>query len=207
MKNKYSMIFLAIFVCFSFNAQASHFDWDGPDAGVDDPFSTPGVNTAIVESNSFGTLFGNLDGGVVFDANANQALFDGGATSLEFNHEHRFYVDPAGFLSTRIEFRWDLGFVSPLSIAIDGTSLFPGTITTGPGSPQSVIFTSPAFGPLAVGYHVLSVSGEALAAARNYDFILGHTEVPIPAAVWLFGSALLGLTGISTRRKSLATEA
>ncbi|MGI9320139.1 MAG: VPLPA-CTERM sorting domain-containing protein [Thiogranum sp.] len=33
-------------------------------------------------------------------------------------------------------------------------------------------------------------------------FIGGGTPVPLPAAVWLFGSGLLGLFGIARRRRS-----
>ena len=36
----------------------------------------------------------------------------------------------------------------------------------------------------------------------NDDFTVGVTAVPIPAAVWLFGSSLLGLIGLSRRRRN-----
>jgi hypothetical protein len=36
-------------------------------------------------------------------------------------------------------------------------------------------------------------------SSGNYDFVL--STVPIPAAVWLFGSGLLGLIGVSRRKK------
>ncbi len=39
----------------------------------------------------------------------------------------------------------------------------------------------------------------------NYDFVMRFTEVaevPVPAAAWLFGSALLGLGGMARRRKA-----
>lgn len=41
----------------------------------------------------------------------------------------------------------------------------------------------------------------------NGNIILGHSEaklsaVPLPAAFWLFGSGLMGLVGVSRRRKS-----
>jgi hypothetical protein len=34
-------------------------------------------------------------------------------------------------------------------------------------------------------------------------YVAGINEVPIPAAVWLFGSALLGLTGLRRRKVAL----
>jgi hypothetical protein len=37
----------------------------------------------------------------------------------------------------------------------------------------------------------------------NFDITAAHiTEVPVPAAVWLFGSGLVGLAGVARRRKS-----
>ena len=35
---------------------------------------------------------------------------------------------------------------------------------------------------------------------------LGTTTVPVPAAAWLFGSGLLGLTGIARRKKQATSE-
>lgn len=43
--------------------------------------------------------------------------------------------------------------------------------------------------------------------SQNHEFALqslGVSAVPVPAAIWLFGSALLGMVTISRRRKSLS---
>jgi len=37
---------------------------------------------------------------------------------------------------------------------------------------------------------------------KDYDFDAGMYVVPVPAAVWLFGSGLLGLVGIARRKKA-----
>jgi hypothetical protein len=35
-----------------------------------------------------------------------------------------------------------------------------------------------------------------------HGFTVGVQQVPVPPAVWLFGSGLLGLIGIATRKKA-----
>jgi hypothetical protein len=56
------------------------------------------------------------------------------------------------------------------------------------GSPMS----SPAFGGYNGNFDVLSV---------HLDSFVQAPQVPVPAAVWLFGSGLLGLVGIARRKK------
>ena len=47
-----------------------------------------------------------------------------------------------------------------------------------------------------------SISGATVGFTYNYDLLLTPTAVPVPAAVWLFGSGLLGLIGIARRKKA-----
>ncbi|TGD71959.1 VPLPA-CTERM sorting domain-containing protein [Mangrovimicrobium sediminis] len=47
-----------------------------------------------------------------------------------------------------------------------------------------------------------TVSDLAQGALKTVTFNV--SAVPVPAAVWLFGSALLGLTGVTRRRKAAA---
>lgn len=46
--------------------------------------------------------------------------------------------------------------------------------------------------------HVLHVEGNVNAIGQGY--LVTVSEAPIPAAIWLFGSALAGLMGFSTRK-------
>ena len=43
-------------------------------------------------------------------------------------------------------------------------------------------------------------SGDAPYAEVDYTYEV--SSVPVPAAVWLFGSALLGLAGVARRKKA-----
>lgn len=71
-----------------------------------------------------------------------------------------------------------------------------GTCTTGMtndtvgGSPM----TSPAFSGYNANFDILSV---------HYNSFAATPAVPVPAAVWLFGSGLLGLVGIARRKKKV----
>ena len=68
--------------------------------------------------------------------------------------------------------------VPPVNSPIDTPAFYNGLVNT------------PATMPASVPYHKLSGSG------------FGPAVVPVPAAVWLFGSGLLGLVGIARRKKA-----
>jgi hypothetical protein len=53
-------------------------------------------------------------------------------------------------------------------------------------------------GVLGAGSHIITLGGLTNGANSGYQL---NVQTPIPAAVWLFGSALMGLTGMK-RRKS-----
>jgi len=49
-----------------------------------------------------------------------------------------------------------------------------------------------------------TVSVSANATVTSVYTVAAVTEVPVPAAAWLFGSAILGLVGVARRRKAVA---
>ncbi len=63
-----------------------------------------------------------------------------------------------------------------------------GVAVSNPSSPATDLFANDHF-------------AEAQGFGQEYDTIRMGTVVPIPAAVWLFGSGLLGLFGFSRRKK------
>ncbi len=50
-------------------------------------------------------------------------------------------------------------------------------------------------GSLRIGIHVIAFAND------GSESFVGPSPVPVPAAVWLFGSGLLGLVGIARRRR------
>ncbi len=53
---------------------------------------------------------------------------------------------------------------------------------------------------------VVSTLGTASLSATGFSFTSGQAAVPLPAAIWLLGSGLLGLAGVG-RRKAIAVAA
>jgi hypothetical protein len=72
----------------------------------------------------------------------------------------------------------------------------------------------------ATAIKLFGLTGNNIAGGQNQSYLLGSAvfnggvltitgnaaaPVPLPAAVWLFGSGLMGLVGVSRRRKQAAT--
>ena len=71
---------------------------------------------------------------------------------------------------------------------------------------QTVFSDASTLGATIIGPRPGSAFGDAQLASWTNDqanllYALSGTAVPLPAAVWLFGSGLLGLAGISRRKK------
>jgi hypothetical protein len=91
------------------------------------------------------------------------------------------------------------------SIGAFQASIFSGTDTNALGSPLlNLSGTFPTLslqnGSLAGGSYTLRVMGSVSGTGAFYTGAIVTSPVPVPAAVWLMGSALLGLVGISRRR-------
>lgn len=89
---------------------------------------------------------------------------------------------------------------------------FQTTLDNGSGTPQSFLTTSFDAVYAAAGQYFLAILPST--AGVPYSFTAANVSsnggnvgnVPVPAAIWLFGSALMGLVGVA-RRKSQATLA
>jgi len=76
---------------------------------------------------------------------------------------------------------------------------------TDPGVYQNILFNS------INGVSAFKIIGSGLEESNtsidNVSVTLSTIETPIPAAVWLFGSALTGLLGMAKRKKTGITSA
>ena len=83
-----------------------------------------------------------------------------------------------------------IGKISDFSAKLDGVDL---TLSSG------AIFQllSGGIGESPLGFHALVISG---ASAGSYGVSIA-VATPVPAALWLFGSAAIGLAGIVRRRR------
>ncbi len=101
-----------------------------------------------------------------------------------FSHSYSFQGGPATVFYTELRNRW-----INATITLDGVAM---------------VF-NPAEGEwsgnvIANSLHNIVISGNLIRPNQQYDILI-NSAVPVPAAVWLFGSGALGLLGLS-RRKS-----
>lgn len=101
---------------------------------------------------------------------------------------------------------WDAGggmrhdtYVNNANNPLSTTGLTLLQSVANPGAASSVTYT---FTNLATGHYSLFVGGDDGAAGGRYTANMTLTAVPIPAAVWLFGSAVMGLLGIGRRQRA-----
>ena len=123
-------------------------------------------------------------------------------------------LDPFGLDSGALSYGFDLGF----GTAAVGDFSFELDSTLQTLQPDSFVLGTLAFDTLSAGTSALTISyallaGEADASglfATELTAVLetGSIEVspivspiPVPAAIWLFGTGLIGLIGFSKRRK------
>lgn len=168
----------------------------GPDSYLGIPAGVDGAGWAdqftdtTIANNRF---FGNGSAGArITDTNNRLGIYDGthGISSFDIAFE---LLSPHAYSLTG-----SLTSSATGSASTTARLVFGGTSFSGSDSPFSLN------GVLGAGNYSLLVEARAFAGANEradaaYDFDLTLTHVPVPAAIWLFGSGLLGLIGFTRR--------
>lgn len=121
--------------------------------------------------------------------------------------------DIGGYYDSTLTF-WDVTGLSTSSYLYDGIG-FPYAKSYNPGDIVDLFDAQPLYfsplSPLQSGSYVITLAGAHLTTtiqpgdAVNYQVtfeVASTSPVPIPAAVWLFGSGMLGLVGVARHKKS-----
>jgi hypothetical protein len=164
------------------------------------------------------TLTDHLSGGVDFEV---EALITGTKVA-QFGFNFMSNTVPVGFSITGLPSAWVYDVAIDSQEGFNGFGKFdvdvhdggsagrlsPLTFSVSTGSVADyVALSSGGSEPSLFSIHVtdLDASGSGFCDGSGCDVITGYagggTLVPVPAAVWLFGSGLLGLVGIGRRRK------
>jgi len=110
---------------------------------------------------------------------------------------------------------FEIGDAESMTVTVNGIGL--GSFTSSPvDPPESITGFSPSGEPLVLNAIGIDLNGIDLSGAGGVTVVLGVgldqgsadfalagalAPVPVPAAVWLFGSGLLGLAGVARRKK------
>ena len=103
----------------------------------------------------------------------------------------------AGQVGGHILFNW--GSTANIDVInvwnVSGSTYTSTDVAAGAGSGANTPITAPDGIP-----GLVMIDGAFPGFSANFDFV----AVPVPAAVWLFGSGLLGLVGVARRRRKAA---
>jgi hypothetical protein len=177
-------------------------------------FNDDNSDNDLVSAGDFSVLFhiGN------FDANGNglgAAMFTWSFSNLIVSNSGIFSGD---FTCTEGTFSFTVGaslcgnysfgpnYANESTINADGSNLMLGGDDSASGIPQS-INSYAGMAPIGTTDFITTITfanGELfdLDKGSQFTWVAQSTpEVPVPAAAWLFGSALIGLAGIGRKRK------
>lgn len=142
------------------------------------------------------TIFEPTDGDINFVLETGSlsgytlAIFDeiadiGGATSLVVNAPELIFVDTSPSQLHNTDFSEVLAYDGDFVLAVyDGTNWIGGDVN----------YASPLTVP-SVNSYAITFGG-----ATGFELVIDVRPIPVPAAVWLFGTGLLGLVGVARRK-------
>jgi len=147
--------------------------------------STP-VDGMFTDSGNFGSITGTYFGVPWYESG--EAYFDFGTTGVTWagstaDYDYTFDVNlTATQVAWGTYWDWSVSNDVPGLVVMDCPDTTIGTICTGYGITP--------YGPFSAGYD------------EHYGYIGVVSAVPVPASAWLFGSGLIGLVGLTRRKKA-----
>ncbi len=172
-------------------------DASGPDAMSGATLAN--IPNGAVLAGSYDDLTGNLSatidmgGGDSFTLSGTGLLFDGSGTLAANSQLSISFSTPSGALQND-----ELGFL-PGYVCCGGTDLDPNSFKSD-GTNMVMTLWGANFGGGTFTGSYDDTSGNRL-ATFGIDLRFSLTPVPVPAAVWLFGSGLVGLVGFARRKR------
>lgn len=177
--------------------------------------SLAAVQAQAAITSGTGTTTGFFPGLTAYDTDSAMVLIGTASAATGFTSTLEFTTDQTHELTLHVS-NFDLQSVRDL-YTISGIAANP-VIPNDPNinplnniDPLSVTFNGTVYsfglendvinlGPLAAGTYTLEIQGDV----PSFGFagaLIETSAVPVPAAAWLFGSALLGLAGVGRKRK------
>jgi hypothetical protein len=185
------------------------------DSAVTTNFSLTLVANGLIADSFGGGLLLTFDESVVnitgstVDSHWNIVNTNGPANNAAGTFEFRlgsFFTGPANTTSQNIltldfsvvgDGAFDFGFLS--LGAVGDWAYTPALATVGEGDKTYCLTTDVAH-PATCIDSIAASAGRELLTLSSTNISVASTAVPVPAAVWLFGSGLIGLVGISRRK-------
>ena len=166
--------------------------------------STAGAATYYVDYAAATAM--DMSGENVYRANdpsGDSIVYPGVAAGATFTHTYDFNVTDILGLTAQAIMNVTVGGASIADLTFSWDTGSSAVVTNASGvATGTVTFTD----FLASGLHTLTVTGKVIEMVPGadldtaYDFSIYTTSVPIPAAFWLLGSALVGFVGFGRRR-------
>jgi len=139
----------------------------------------------------------NVDTGGTFTLSGTWLLFDSSGTLAANSQLNITFSNPTGVLQNG-----EIGFL-PGYVCCGRSDQDPNSFVAGNGNMVMSLWGADFGGGIFNGSYDDS-SGNRL-ATYGMDLRLSMAPVPVPAAVWLFGSGLLGLVGVARHKRGSAT--
>jgi hypothetical protein len=173
-----------------------------------------GVNYAQVTISDSTTTMGDIDFTVEVIASAFTVSGSNfGMQNFSFNYDPSLSVDASNIIDTS-PLTWSVseganagGGFGKFGFQLSGngssrTELLSFSITGVTGDTINSYATGSTLNPAAVEFFAAHIAGFDTTEGVTSAQFAGSSPVPVPAAVWLFGSGLLGLVGIARRKKA-----